>query len=307
MCTADMVLGKAELTKPVTWACESERSTVSADVDVAGAVAVVVEDGLALEDPVLPAPDALAALALGAVEDLADGLEHGLEPVLVHQLEQPSLADARRPHHRPQVALEVARVPHVGGHHLQHVVAQLAPVVQLERGDPDALLPDLGGARVVGAVGRAADVVLVGAVDRPEHRPVAHEDREQHREVGQVIVAVVGVVQEEQVARGDPPLEEVGHRRHRPGQGAHVDGHMLGLRGEPTLAVEYRGGEVAARVQDLRVGGAQHGLAHLLHDGLEAMLDHRDGDSVGAHGGTSWARVTAPGGRSPGPATPARA
>ena len=65
-------------------------------------------------------------LALGAVEDLADGLEHGLEPVLVHQLEQPPLADAGRAHHGPQVALEVARVPHVGRHHLQHVVAQLA-------------------------------------------------------------------------------------------------------------------------------------------------------------------------------------
>ena len=29
MCTADIVLGKAELTKPITWSCESVRSTVS--------------------------------------------------------------------------------------------------------------------------------------------------------------------------------------------------------------------------------------------------------------------------------------
>ncbi len=29
MCTADIVLGKDELTKPITWSCESVRSTVS--------------------------------------------------------------------------------------------------------------------------------------------------------------------------------------------------------------------------------------------------------------------------------------
>ena len=29
MCTADMVLGNDELTNPITWSCESERSTVS--------------------------------------------------------------------------------------------------------------------------------------------------------------------------------------------------------------------------------------------------------------------------------------
>src|SRR4030095_14429627 len=53
--------------------------------------------------------------------------------------------------------------------------------------------------------------------------------------------------------------------------------------GETSLGVEDRGGEVAARVQDLRVGGAQHGLAPLLHDGFESMLDDGDGDGVGSH------------------------
>ncbi len=241
MCTADIVLGYAELMKPVTCVCESERSTVS-------------------ESPFLVTVARMwtSLTPWPSSSRIASPLNTPsfVEAVVVHQLEQPPLPDAGRAHHGPQVALEVARVPHVGRHHLQHVVAQLAAVVELERGDADPFLPDLGGARVVGPVGRAADVVLVRPVDRPEHRPAAHEDREQDGEIGQVIVAVVRVVQEEQVAGGDPSLEEVGHRRHRPGQGPHVDRHVLGLRGEPPLAVEHRGGEIAARVQDLRVGGA---------------------------------------------------
>jgi hypothetical protein len=252
-------------------------------VDVVDAVPVVVENRLTLEDAVLPAADALTRLALGPVEDLPDGLEHGLEPVVVHQFQQSPLADTGRAHHGPQVALEVARVAHVGRHHLQHVVPEHAAVVELERGDANAFLPDLGGARVVGAVGGAADVMLVRPVDGPEHRPIAHEDRQQHREVGQVIVAVIGIVEEEEIAGRDAVLEELGHRGHRPGQGAHVDRHVLGLGGQAPAPVEYRGREVAARVEDLGVGGAEHRLAHLLHDRFETMLDDGDRDRIGRH------------------------
>ena len=50
----------------------------------------------------------------------------------------------------------------------------------------------------------------------------------------------------------------------------------------PSVTVGDRGGEVAARVEDLGVGGAQHRLAHLLDDGLEAVLHHGHGDGIDA-------------------------
>src|SRR5215510_8075714 len=77
----------------------------------------------------------------------------------------------------------------------------------------------------------------------------------------------------------------VGDRLDGPRQRAHVDGHVLGLGREASFAVEDRRGEIPARVEDLRVGGAEHGLAHLLDDGLEAVLDDRDGDAVESHVG----------------------
>ena len=243
-------------------------------------MAVVVEDRLAAVGAVLPAADGRPRLALGAVEDLVHRLHDRLAAIVLDQREQTALAHARRADHRPQIAHEVVRVAHVGRDHLQHVVAQLAGVVELERRDPQPLLPDLGRARVVGAVRGAADVRLMGAVDRPEgHLPV-HEDRHEGGEVRQVVVAVVRIVQEEDVARPHARAEEVTHGLHRPRDGAHVDRHVLGLGDEPRLAVADRGGEVTAGVEDLRVRRAQHRLAHLLDDGGEAMRQDRDGDRI---------------------------
>src|SRR5207248_2948289 len=102
-----------------------------------------------------------ARLLLRSVKDLVHRAHDRLRPVLVEERAQAALAGLRRADHGAQVAHEVVRVTDVRRDHLQHVVAQRARVVELERRDPEALLPDLGRARVVGAVGRAADVALV--------------------------------------------------------------------------------------------------------------------------------------------------
>ena len=143
-------------------------------------------------------------------------------------------------------------------------------------------------------MGGAADVALVRPVDGPEGEALADEDRQQHGQVGQVVAAVVRVVEQVDVAGADAPREVLGDRLDGPRQRAHVDGHVLGLRREAPFAVEDRRREVAARVEDLRVRGAEHGLAHLLDDGLEAVLDDRDGDAVERHGasGDAGCRTT---------------
>jgi hypothetical protein len=238
-------------------------------------MAVVVEDRLAAIDPVLPAGDACARLALGAVQDLVDRFEHRRGAVVGDEREQPPLAHAGRADHGAQVAHEVVRVADIGGDHAQHVVAQLAGVVELERRDPEPLLPDLSRARVVGAVGRAADVALMGTVDRPERDVAADEHRHERCQVRQVIVSVVGVIQEIDVAGLHSSLEGIAHRLDRPRDRADVNGHVLGLRDQTRSRVAERGGEVPARVEDLRVRRAEHRLAHLLHDGLEAMRQDR--------------------------------
>ena len=84
--------------------------------------------------------------------------------------------------------------------HLVDVLAPHAPVVEFQRRNAQALLADLGRAGVVGAVRGAADVALVRAVDRPEHEAVAVEDGHERGEVGQMIAAAVGIVEQVDVA-----------------------------------------------------------------------------------------------------------
>ena len=257
-----------------------------ADVDVLELVAVVVEERLALVDAILPPGDDGAHLTLGAVEHGRDRRVRRLRAELGEQLPKPPLADTRRADHGREVAAEIARMAHVEHDHLVDVLAPPALLVEFQRRNADALLVDLGSAGVVGPVRGAADVALVRAVDRPEHQPVAVEDRHERRQVRQMVAAAVGIVQQVDVARPDAALEELVHRLGRERQRADMDRHMLGLGDQPSVRIAQRGREVAARVEDLRVGRAQHGLAHLLDDGAKAVLDHRDGDRVDglAHG-----------------------
>ena len=182
-----------------------------ADVDVLGSVAIVVEERLALVDAVLPAGNDGAHLPLGTVEHGRDRRMRRRRAELGEQLAEPALADARRADHGREIAAEVAGMAHIEHDHLVDVLAPLALLVELQRRNADAFLEDLGRAGVVGSVRGAADVALVRAVDRPEHQPVAVEDGHERRQVRQMIAAPVGVVQQVDVARPDPPLEELVH------------------------------------------------------------------------------------------------
>ena len=81
-----------------------------------------------------------------------------------------------------------------------------------------------------------------------------------------MIAAVIGIVEQKNVTLVDVAGEELRQRLCREGQGADMDRHVLGLRDQPAVEIADRGREVAARIEDLRIGGAQHRLAHLFND-----------------------------------------
>ena len=152
----------------------------------------------------------------------------------------------RRADHRREVAAKIPRVADIGRDHLEEVAARLAAVVDPQRRDADALLPDIRRGRVVGAVRRAADIALMRPVDRPEARPPISigvlEDRDERGQVRQMIAAVIGVVEQEHIAGMDVVAKELGHRFRRKGQRADMDRHVLGLGDQPAsrsqIAVE---------------------------------------------------------------------
>jgi hypothetical protein len=75
-----------------------------------------------------------------------------------------------RTDHCGEVTSKIARVAHIGRDHFEDVATQLAAIVEPQRRDPDALLPDVGGGGVVGAMRGTTDITLMRPVDRPEAR-----------------------------------------------------------------------------------------------------------------------------------------
>ena len=92
--------------------------------------------------------------------------------------------------------------------------------------------------------------------------------------------AAIRIIQQIDIA-GRRIRESRRQRLSRPGHGADMDRDMVCLRDQAASRVDQRDGEVPRRVQDLRVGGAQHRLAHFLGDGIQPVLQHGDGDRVG--------------------------
>ena len=164
--------------------------------------------------------------------------------------------------------------------HLQQVLAQHAVFGQPHRRQAQALVPDLRRRRIVGAVRRTADVGMMRPDHRPEHQRALGEHRHEHGQVGQMRAAAIGIVQQIDVVRrgfGKARRQRLG----RPWHGADMHRDMIRLRHQAAARVDQRDGEIPGRVQDLRVGGAQHRLPHLLGDGVQPVLQHGDGDRVG--------------------------
>src|ERR1700757_1674265 len=63
-----------------------------------------------------------------------------------------------------------------------------------------------------------------------------------------------------------------------------MDRHMLSLRYQRAVEIADRRRKIAARIEDLRIGGAKHRFAHLFDDRQQAMLDDRGDDRVDRDG-----------------------
>ena len=203
------MLACEEFTKLVD--CGSESRQVDLDIaallgdlrrdpDVGAAMAVIVEKRLAVKHAVLPGRDHGAGLLLGRVEN---GLDRGFDhrrAELAEQFCHTPLAEMRRPQHRGEIAAKFARVSDVQRQQVEQIVAQLSGLVEFDRRDAQALLKDLGGGGIVGAMGGAADIALMGADDGPEQAFAAVEHRHKSGQVGQMAAAIIGIVEQDDVA-----------------------------------------------------------------------------------------------------------
>ena len=236
--------------------------------------AVVVDEVLGLVHPVGNGGDGGARQALGIVQQVLGGGQHGVFAEALQQLDETGLAGVVG----GQLGVEVAQ-HQVGRAHveadelLQHAVAEVLLEVELEQGDTQALGVDIDGAGV-GPGGAAADVDVVAERGAERHQLVVVEHRREDQDVVQVLAAAVRVVGDEPLAWLDfREIVALGEGLEDQAEGVHVDRAELGLGDDPTLTVEKRGRAVAGLADDGGIGRAHHHLAHLLGHGVEAVAD----------------------------------
>src|SRR5438445_9351019 len=109
----------------------------------------------------------------------------------------------RRAQHRSEVAAKLTRVSDVQRQQIEQILARPTGLVKPDRRDAYPLLPDFGRGGVVGAMRRTADIALMGADDGPEQALLAIENWHEDRQVRQMAAAMIGIVEQDHVARAN--------------------------------------------------------------------------------------------------------
>ena len=221
-----------------------------------------------------------------AREPLGLSQEHGgagleaLGAMLGDELEIGALARETGGDLGAHIAEHLTRHPNVPVDQLEHRLDRSLRRVELDGGDPQPFLKDLGGVAAIAAGRLAAHVELMSDAGGPADKGPLQEDRLEDVEVRQMRATLVGVVQDEDVARMRPPRELLAHAGHGVGDGAEVKRQRQPLGDEPPLRVAERAGHVHGVLEVVRVRGAHERDGHLVHDRVERVLDQLVQDGV---------------------------
>ena len=244
--------------------------------------AVVVDVPLGPVDAVGNPLDHTPGRLLGRIEQAASRAPHGRDPIAGEEGLDLTLADGARADHRAHVLGDDVEA-NVAEDEVPDVVAAPAAFVELERRDPQALLPQIGRVRVVGAGDGAADVGLVGGDHDPAELLALVEDRLGDLPVGELVATGVRVVVENDVTLEDVAPEGICDRAHA-GRGRVAEhGDVLGLLEQDAVLVVDAEREVAALDEQRRAGAPLDHHAHALADRLQPVGDHGGEDGIGAH------------------------
>ena len=180
----------------------------------------------------------------------------------------------------------------VGEEKVPDIPAELPARPHLQGRHPKALVPDLGGARVVAAGSAPAQVRLMGLAGGPRDELALEENGFEHAQIVDLVSGVVNVVVKDHVAGPDvvPEIFDAGLERGLKGEAK--ERGVLGLLEHVAVRPVDAGGEIPALREDGRAGGVKEGEGHFLGDRAQPPLEDggEDGvDAVHAHPRSSLA------------------
>ena len=219
---------------------------------------------------------------LAVVHEYAERVLERLQPVLVDEIDDATLPDARGGDPGPHVALQEVRLPAVHLHDLHHRLDRLPFGDQLDRRQPQPLLEDLLRLVRDGAGHHPSDVVPVRDIGRPRDALALGENRHrQHNVVQMRHAAVEGVVRGEDVAWADRvSLVQLDDPGHRLVEHADEGGNPCARGREVPLTVRDPRAHVEHLVDDRAHRGLAERREHLVADRLERALDDLQRDRI---------------------------
>ena len=187
---------------------------------------------------------------------------------------------------RPQIGnilFRVARRMDGAAKHIHHLgLAIGAAVDQLEIVDQHAFLVDMRGIRRRGPRRLAADIGMVPPAGDKEQDLALVEDRRNHGDIGKVRAAVIGVVQHIGIARADLALIVADHRTDGFPHRAQMHRHVRRVGDQRSGGIEDRAGKVQTFLHIHRQRRVLKGVAHLLGDRHEQVVEHLEHHRVTA-------------------------
>ena len=281
------------LTGSDTWGDEPVKSTVAVSpaipirtlISCAHPGRRVGLDEVTIGEPPVGEPgDGGAHGRLGPIEDHPGAGLDGRPPEAGNHFGQPVFGQTHRPEHGRDVEGALAGESNVRPHQVEHRLVGNAPLVELDEGNDQTFLVDVGGHRRDAPQRHAPDVQVVPAHGGPKAEGAVLEMRREERDVVEMRAQDIRVVDHEDVARCDVVAELLPDPAHRQGPRYQVDG--CPLRNPEKLARRrHQGAGEILRLLDLGPEGGQHDVGpHLANDGQQRVADELDGDGVGGHG-----------------------
>ena len=233
------------------------------DLEIAETVARILKDRRALIGAVGDGGDQRPHLLFGHVQKRIDTGIHLLLAIFLKHVQKRAFADLAGADQGVEVALLIAARAHVGQDHVQHVLARLPPVPDLDRRNAQAFGVDLFRTGVIARRHRAADIGQVALADGPVFQAPLPEDRPVETGVDGVAATPGGVVVDDQVALVDVVAEIPRDDLHRRDERAEVDRNILPLKDHLGCCIEQRRGIVMRQVEHARPCGLFQAQRHL--------------------------------------------
>ena len=193
--------------------------------------------------------------------------------------------DSGRSDHRQEIPVEQLGGPAVDEEQLPEVAPNLSsfggPTFdQLQHRKTNALMPDLGGLRVVRAGDPTADVGLVGTV-AAEPDEVRGKDRPGDDPIGEVVpTGYVGIGEKKDVVGRDVVAPAIDQGSHREPTASGVDRKPIGIGDERAVGAGDEAREVVRLAEDRAAGSSGHDPAHVLADLIQALLHQGKDDRI---------------------------